>query len=131
MTITEEIVMVPVPRSRLMEVYRLLGQQLTPPPRTEDQPSDSLTRLVRDSSKHGRALLSLLALEAVDSPLPVEEVASKLDCSLPFLGGVVGGMQTKFGKDAVPFERVTVNGKKSFLIDAETAARLRDLLGLG
>ena len=51
MTITEEIVMVPVPRSRLMEVYRLLGQQLTPPPRTEDQPSDSLTRLVRDSSK--------------------------------------------------------------------------------
>jgi hypothetical protein len=130
-TITEEIVMVPVPRSRLTEVYRLLGQQVMPPPRADDRTSDSLARLVRDSSEHGRALLGLLALEAVDSPLPVEEAASKLGCNLPFLGGVVGGMQTKFGEAAVPFERVKVHGKKAFRIDAETAASLRDLLGLG
>jgi hypothetical protein len=77
-----------------------------------------------------RALLGLLAVEAVDSPLPVEEAASKLGRNLPFLDGVVGGMQTKFGRDAVPFERVTAQGRKAFRIDAETAARLRDLLGL-
>jgi hypothetical protein len=128
-TVMEEIVMVPVPRSRLMEVYRLLGQQVMPPG-ADGRASDSLARLVRDSSEHGRALLGLLALEAVDSPLPVEEAASRLGCNLPFLGGVVGGMQTKFGKAAVPFERVTVHGKKAFRVDAETAAGLRDLLGL-
>jgi hypothetical protein len=129
MTVVDDIVMVPVPRSRLIEVYRLLGQQRMPPPGTNERPTDSLARLVRESSEHARALLGLLALEAVDSPLPVEEAASKLGRNLPFLGGVVGGMQTKFGKDAVPFERVTVDGRKAFRIDAETAARLRELLG--
>jgi hypothetical protein len=129
MPTADEIVMVPVPRNRLMEVYRLLGQQL--PPGTDERPTDSLARLVRDSSEHARALLGLLALEAVDSPLPVEEAASKLGCDLPFLGGVVGGMQTKFGRHAVPFKRVTVHGRKAFRIDAETAERLRELLGPG
>ncbi len=131
MTVEDEIVMVPVPRSRLVEVYQLLGQQLTPPPGTNERPTDSLARVVRDSSEDARALLGLLAVEAVDSPLPFEETASKLGQNLPFLGGVVGGMQTKFGRDAVPFQRVTVHGRKAFRMDAETAARLQDLLRPG
>jgi hypothetical protein len=129
MATAEDVVMVPVPKSRLMEVYQLLAQQQVPPRETEERANDSLARLVSESSEYARALLSLLAVEAVDSPLPFEEAASKLGFNGPFLGGVVGGMQTKFGREAVPFERVTVQGRKAFRIDAETAARLRELLG--
>jgi hypothetical protein len=66
--IVDEIVMVPVPKSRLMEVYRLLGLERVQPRGTEARPDDSLARVVRESSDHARALLGLLAVEAVDSP---------------------------------------------------------------
>jgi hypothetical protein len=116
--------MVPVPVARLAEVHRLLGRE---PSLSPDAAGDLLAQMIEDPNEDYRALLGLLASQAVASPLSVRDAASRLDWSPQHVGGVVHGIRRKFGPE--PFRRLRAGrGETVFRMDAQVADRIKDLL---
>ena len=118
--------MVPVPIARLPEVHRLLGRE----PSSSPAPSgDPLAQMIEDPNEDYRALLGLLASEAVLYAMSVRDAASKLGWSPQHVGGVVHGIRRKFGPE--PFHRLRAGrGDTFFRMDAQVADRISDLLDL-
>lgn len=81
----EEFVLVPVPKDRVMEVYRLLGAA---PPEEEMADSAVIKKAYMESSAPMKAFLDLLAAHP-DEWLTIEEIREELGMKTHQLPGVL------------------------------------------
>jgi hypothetical protein len=118
----EELVAVMVPKSRLAEVYALLGSEPSAEPRADDE---IIEQAVQESSEDTRRFLRLLAVSRGEW-LSIEDVRDRLGLGVHNLAGVLSTLprrwRGRYGQSApLPFEVEGQGSERRYRMDPEVA----------
>ena len=124
----EEFVLIPVPKSRVMEVYRVLG---TKPPAEPMADTAIVTKAYEESSPAMKAFLDLLATHPGEW-LSIEVVRDELEMDVHQLPGVLSTFPRRWrGRyrqtTALPFEVAGKGSQRRYRVAQEIAALITSL----
>ena len=123
---SEEFVLVPVPKDRVLEVYRLLGGDAAP---VEPEAFEAVVKLAYEDSEAGmKAVLDLLAAHP-DEWLGIKEIRDELGMDVHVLPGVLSSFPRRWRNryhqsGPLPYEQERKGGRSRYRMRKNVAQHL-------